>query len=111
MMIEIHIMETLTLKNWTQTYFEAEIIERQILYEWGIFKLPLNNTHLQTSLKPSRKSETWKCLTEGSFKINFDGAPKGNLSPAGFGGVIRNSEGKFLSIFWGSIGTSANNLV
>ena len=48
---------------------------------------------------------------EGSFKINFDGAVKGNLSPVGFGGVIKNSEGKVLSVFWDSIGTNANNSV
>ena len=110
-MIEIHIKETLTLNQWNQEDFEAEITKRQIIYEWGIFKLPVNNSRLQTSIKPPRSSQTWQFLMEGSFKMNFDGAAKGNPGPVGFIGVIRNSEGKVLSVFWGSIGTNANNLV
>lgn len=44
------------------------------------------------------------------YKLNFDGAAKGNPGPAGIGGAIRNFEGTILGIFWGSIGDSTNNV-
>ena len=43
------------------------------------------------------------------FKINFDGATKGNPGVAGFGGTCRNSEGEILHIFFGLIGEDTNN--
>ena len=52
----------------------------------------------------------WNPPPEGTFKLNIDGAAKGNPVPAGYGGVIRNSEGTILSLFWGSIGSITNNM-
>ena len=54
-MIEAHIKETLTY--WTREYFEAKLTERKILYEWGIFELLVNHSHLRTSLNPPHSSE------------------------------------------------------
>ena len=45
------------------------------------------------------------------YKLNFDGATKGNPGAAGYGGVCRNSAGKILQVFYGSIGFNANNSV
>ena len=42
--------------------------------------------------------------------MNFNGVAKGDPRPAGFGGVIRYSEGRILSVFWGGIGTNTNNM-
>ena len=47
---------------------------------------------------------------EGSFKFSFDGATKGNPSPAGFRGALRILDGIILSMLWGSIGNNANNM-
>ena len=110
MMIETHIKETLTLKHWTWEDCAAEPTERQILYEWGIFKVPMNNYCLEIGLKLPHSSDSWQCLMVGSFKINFDGATKGNSGPVGFGGAIGNSKGIVIRIFWGNIGTNTNNL-
>ena len=44
------------------------------------------------------------------YKLNFDGAAKGNPRPAGIGGAIRNSEGNILGLFWGSIRDTTNNM-
>ena len=41
--------------------------------------------------------------------MNFDGASKGNPLTASYGGVVRNSKGFIMGVFWGSIGTSTNN--
>ena len=43
------------------------------------------------------------------FKLNFDGASKGNPGPAGFGGIFRNSQGDIQAIYYGSIGWDTNN--
>ena len=44
------------------------------------------------------------------FKINFDGAPKGNPGPTRFGGAIHNSEGKMVGLCWGYISENSNNV-
>lgn len=44
------------------------------------------------------------------FKLNFDGASKGNPGLAGYGGAIRNSEGNPVGIYWGYIGLNSNNV-
>ena len=50
-------------------------------------------------------------MLDGSFKISFDDAAKGNLGLASFEGVVRNSNRAILIIFWGNIGTSTNNML
>lgn len=41
--------------------------------------------------------------------MNFDGASKGNLGAAGFGGIFRDAVGNSLKIYYGSIGRDSNN--
>ena len=43
------------------------------------------------------------------YKLNFDGAAKGNPGAARSGGICRNSDGEILHIFFGSIGEDTNN--
>ena len=43
------------------------------------------------------------------FKINFDGAAKGNPRVAGFGGVYKNLAAGILQVYHGSIGFDTNN--
>ena len=45
------------------------------------------------------------------FKLNFDGASRGNLGAAGYGGLCRESQGTIIFIFLGSIGWDTNNSV
>ena len=53
----------------------------------------------------------WKPPPTRMFKMNFDGASKGNPGPVGYGGAIRNAKGKPLGVFWGYIGENTNNIV
>ena len=71
----------------------------------------MKNMHPRKMIKTLHSLDFWQCPLVGDFKINFNGAGKGNLGPVGFGGAIRDSSDKILSMFWGNMGTSTNNLV
>jgi ribonuclease HI len=43
--------------------------------------------------------------------LNFDGASKGNLGPAGYGVVIRDNTGQIRHIMAGNLGFNSNNSV
>lgn len=45
------------------------------------------------------------------FKLNFNRVAKGNLGPAGLGGVFRNVAREILGVYWGFIGENTNNMV
>ena len=45
------------------------------------------------------------------FKLNFDGASKGNLGPTGYGGVIQDDIGFIRHIFVGIQGHDSNNAI
>ncbi|PSS34373.1 Ribonuclease H protein [Actinidia chinensis var. chinensis] len=48
----------------------------------------------------------WKPPSMGIFKLNTDGASKGNPGKAGAGGLIRNHEGRWVAGFCHNIGTT-----
>ncbi|GFY81999.1 hypothetical protein Acr_02g0002390 [Actinidia rufa] len=48
----------------------------------------------------------WKPPSTGMFKLNIDGASKGNPGKAGAGGLIRNHEGRWVAGFCHNIGTT-----
>lgn len=56
-----------------------------------------------------RSPINWQSPPLGFFKLNFDGASKGNLGPAGFGAVIRNSDGIINHLLARSLGFDTNN--
>jgi hypothetical protein len=47
----------------------------------------------------------------GFIKINFDGASKGNPGPAGFGAILRNSNGEILHLVAGFLGSTQTMLL
>jgi ribonuclease HI len=44
------------------------------------------------------------------FKLNFDGASRGNPGPAGFGAVLRDHMGKIIHMIAGFLGENTNNV-
>ena len=97
--IEAHLKETITLHQWTQEEFIVEANERIILYDLGIEELPSNNSISCSVLVSVSSSNSWIGPLAGSFKLNVDGATKGNPGPTSYGGAIRNSKGDMLSLF------------
>ena len=60
-----------------------------------------------TSIVASR----WQPPPQGFFKVNIDGASKGNPREAGFGGAIRDAQGHTKYIFHGHLEKGTNNMV
>lgn len=93
-----HTKEILGLKQWGANDLQASPEERVILRKWEITGIPnfigmkgvINQ--IWTSLKK------WEPPPAPLYKLNFDGASKGNLGLAGYGGAIRNQEGKPVGI-------------
>ena len=43
------------------------------------------------------------------YKLNFDGASRGNPGPVGFGGICGDSQGRIIFVFLGAISRDSNN--
>jgi ribonuclease HI len=78
----------------------------------------LQNWHLSLADTPpsavancsTSSPTTWTPPPTGFIKINFDGASKGNPGPAGFGAILRNSNGEILHLVAGYLGFNTNNV-
>lgn len=55
------------------------------------------------------ESTFWTPFPPGVFKLNADGASKGKLGPLGVGGILRNSKGRVLLMFFQSMGIQDSN--
>ena len=97
-LIECHLKEIIKLTQWSQEDFISKANKRLILYELGIYELPVNDAYPRSSPNPISSVNFWKRKPEFSFKLNFDGATKGNPGLVGFGRAIRNFDGIILSI-------------
>eukprot|EP00253_Pinus_taeda_P028233 PITA_28233 len=90
--IQQNIQETMALHTWTKDDFPTMDNERNILENWQV-QLPLDSLNNQTTIAQNRDDCQWQAPPTGTFMLNFDGASKGNPGEAGFGGIIRDSEG------------------
>lgn len=52
----------------------------------------------------------WIRPSDGWFKLNCDGASKGNPGPVGAGGILRNSQGDTIFAFFSFLGYQTNML-
>eukprot|EP00253_Pinus_taeda_P014528 PITA_14528 len=68
-----------------------------------------NSTLSRRQQLPNSAATKWNCLSEGSLKLNFDGASRGNPGTTGIGGVIRNQDGEIIHIYYRELGESTNN--
>jgi hypothetical protein len=70
-----------------------------ILQHWQ--PLPFNQSTLRINKPPQINPVTWSPPYAHFIKINFDGAAKGNPGTAGWGAVIKDSEGEILGLLAG----------
>lgn len=61
--------------------------------------------------KMAREGVVWYSPPPSWHKINFDGSAKGNLSPTGCGGVLRDCYGKLVSAVALPLGIQTNHFV
>jgi len=99
----IKLKETLLLCTWTQEDLPSVDNEKAIWANWNI-QLPQETLNNTLSRIINSKRDSWTAPPEHTFKLNFDGASKGNPGKAGYGGIFRNHAGMPLLIYFGNIG-------
>jgi len=97
LLLKQNIQETLAIRHWQDTDFPDSPQERLIMKSWNLDLSCL--THVKSRPPTSSASPLkWSPPASSSYKLNFDGAAKGNPGPAGYGGVFRNEKGAALHI-------------
>ena len=109
-MIHAHITKTLWITKWSSMDLRASLKETLILRNWGIQSIPAFVGAILEQIGGINNPEAWEPPPSNMFKLNFDGASKGNPGLAGFGGAIRNSEGCMVGLHWGYIKENTNNI-
>lgn len=82
--------------------------EKAIWENWNI-QLPQGSPVFKPIGKANISKHLWLPPPRHRFKLNFDGASKGNPGKAGFGGIFRDHKGSPLLIYLGNIGWDTNN--
>lgn len=105
---------TMNIKQLIQVKCKAEADEKPTIQELQILKVfqlevSSNQPTGGISSLPSSQISKWQCPPEGSLKLNFDGASRGNPGTAGIGGALRNQAGEIIHIFCRALGESTNN--
>ena len=103
-MIHAHIIETLGLTKWGFGDLHASFEQTLILRNWGIQSIPMFVSAIAEQTGGSKSPKSWEPPPPNMFKLNFDGASKGNPGTAGFEGAVRNSKGSMVGMYWGYIG-------
>ena len=84
--------------------------EKHIMNGWGIKNTIQWWVYRKSKKVPLDSPLEWCLPPEGHFKVNFDGASKGNPGSARFGGVIKNPKGNIVQFYHGFIVHDMNNI-
>ena len=95
--------------QWTDN--DREINEQYtiIMEGWGLRLKDIGGYRTIARNRQRDIEKSWSPPLDGTFKINFDGASKGNSGQAGYNGVCRDSKGAIMYIYYGSIGMEMKN--
>jgi ribonuclease HI len=104
-----HIKETIRSRSWKGSDKNCHNDELSILQNWQINLDDLSTAQTPRTHTPSPSS--WTPPPTGFVKVNFDGASKGNLGPAGYGAAVRDPSGLILLMTAGYLGETTNNVV
>lgn len=98
----------MAIRHWQDSDLPDSPQERLIMKTWNLDLTFL--AHVKSRPPTSFASPLiWSPPASNSYKLNFDGAAKGNPGLAGYGGVFRNKLGTVLHIYHGTIGKDTNN--
>jgi len=103
-----NLKETMMLRPWTKEDLPSTENEKSILDNWQLH-LPQDLPKNSPSKSSNKDKSLWIAPPKHSYKLNFDGASKGNPGVAGFGGILRNHDGIPLQVYFGNIGLDTNN--
>lgn len=77
-MLARNLKDTLQTHTWTDQDSKASAAESQILANWGIQPNCMHMNGLKNINFRPASPEVWHLPPEGCYKLNFDGASKGN---------------------------------
>jgi hypothetical protein len=106
--IHTNVNETISLHPWMEHDLQFPRNEHHIIRAWNINITPTPEW-LREAVGHTSSPTLWEAPSCNFFKLNFDGASKGNLGPASYRAVIQNSDGEILHILAGSMGHNTNN--
>jgi len=84
-------------------------VDLQILLQLGMQGLIPQGMNGKVK-KLAIEKDFWHPPPQGFMKFNIDGASKGNLGTAGYGGVLRDENGCIHFIFHFHLGRATNNM-
>ena len=99
MVITTHIKESLGLMQWGSSDLQANPEESQILRNWGITSIPTFFGFWVNPIQIGHNPKSWEPPPTNMYKLNFDGASKGNPRPVGFIGAICNNKGRIEGLY------------
>eukprot|EP00253_Pinus_taeda_P022049 PITA_22049 len=108
LLLKQNLQENLAIRHWQDTNLPDSPQERLIMNAWNLNLTSLTHVKAQPPTSPASPL-FWSPPASNSFKLNFDGAAKGNPGPTGFGGVFRNEVGATIHIYFGTMGKDTNN--
>lgn len=108
LLLKQNLQETLALRHWKDSDLPVSPQECLILANWNLDLTFLAHIKPNSSIH-SESPQFWSPPAIHPYKLNFDGAAKGNPRLAGYGGIFRDAEGSILHIYHGSLGRDTNN--
>ena len=76
---------------------------------WGLDKSQLDELCKHDRILHPSSPKSWSLPPPLVFKLNFYGTSRGNLGAVGYGELCRDSQGRVIFIFLGTIGRDTNN--
>lgn len=104
-----NVQETLRSRQWDKGARRFSVDDKRIAAGWDLAETYLLGIRFMPKICHPRSPCRWQLPLQNSYKVNFDGASRGNLGLAGFGGVCRNNKGEIMKVFFGQLGFDSNN--
>ena len=110
-MVRENILSTIRSMQWHDEDKFIPADEIHVGEFWGLDKSQLDGLHKRDRILHPSSPKLWSPPPRLVFKLKFDGASRGNPGAAGYGGLCKNSQGRIIFIFMGTIGRDTNNPV